>query len=182
LNVGKITLVQLTGEGGTRIQDDVRINAASNDDQYRQYLTVTLYEDTTYRLNVQFDCNGQRLRNSKNNCDPSQIVNVWIDFNDNEYDDRESRVLNRIQANRNTPRNTYDLDLYIPVIDNRNTKSGIHRMRLTVTASEEYQRDCGAIDNKETREYTVNIIPKATYAGKSSLFHRNIFLLKYRYI
>ena len=54
-----------------------------------------------------------------------------------------------------------------PYIDGRNTKTGPHRMRLTVTPSKEYQRDCGIIEYPETRDYTINIVPKARYPGKS---------------
>jgi hypothetical protein len=46
-------------------------------------------------------------------------------------------------------------------------------MRLTVTPSEEYQRDCGYAASPETRDYTVNIVPKAAYAyaGKCLTLH-----------
>ncbi len=166
LDFVRIILVQMTGAQGSRIQDDTRLASISNEDQYQQQRTVTLYEDTTYRLHVQFDCNGQSDRNT---CDFSQNVKVWIDFNDNGYDDGESRVLRRIRSNPNLPENTYDLELYIPDIDGRNTRAGLHRMSLTVVPSDEYQRDCGTTDFQESREYTVNIVPKGTYSGKSCL-------------
>ena len=44
-------------------------------------------------------------------------------------------------------------------------RSGHHRMRIVVTASEEYRKKCGRTDYSETREYTVNVVPRATYAG-----------------
>lgn len=164
-------VVQLSGEDGTQIQDDSQINVLSNDNQYRQYLTVTLYEDTTYRLSIQYDCNGQtRKKPRQNSCSISQNINVWIDFNDNEYDDGESRVIKRIQRNRNGPSNTYDFDLYIPALDNRNIRSGLHRMRLTVSPTEKYQRECGNVGYTESREYKVNILPKSRYIRKYSFF------------
>ncbi len=166
LNIGKIVLVQITGAYGSQIQDDTRTNAISNDDQYQQYQTVTLYEDTTYPLHVQLNCNRKSRKNSvQRTCSLSQKVNVWIDFNDNGYDDRESQVLRRARPNGNIPGNTYDLQLHIPTIDGRNTKAGSHRMRITVTPSEKYQGDCGTVNYQEAREYTVNIVPKATYSG-----------------
>jgi hypothetical protein len=171
LNIGKIILVQMDGAFGSTIQDDVRVNAISSDDPYRQTITVTLYEDTTYRLNVQLDCSRRSNRNGlKNNCGPSQKVNVWIDFNDNGYDDGESRVLQRARSNLNLPGNTYNLELYIPVIDGSNTLAGPHRMRVTVVPGDAYQRECGPVEYPEKRDYTANIVPKANYPGKSCLF------------
>ena len=156
------------GASGSRIQDDTRVNAISNDAHNRQGLSVTLYEDTTYQLHVQFECTGRSGRPIR--CGLSQAVNVWIDFNDNGFDDRESRDLQRTQSNGNTARNTNDWQLYIPAIDGTNTRSGLHRMRLSVVRNEKYRRECGTTDYKETREYTVNIIPKVSYSGKSCLY------------
>ena len=158
----------MAGVFGSRIQDDTRVTAITNDDQSLQDLSVTLYEDTTYQLHVQFDCSGRSGRTAR--CKLSHTVNVWIDFNDNGFDDQESRDLQRTQSSSNTPRNTYDWDLYIPAIDGRNTRSGLHRMRLSVVPSEKYQRECGTTDYKETREYTVNVFPKASYSGKCCLY------------
>lgn len=141
-------------------------------------MTVTLYEDMTYRLHIQFDCNGQSNGDSSNtNCDLSQTINVWIDYNDNGYDDNnENQILHHIQTNNNVLGNTNDLELYIPSINNNNIKTGIHRMRLTVIPSAEYQRECGNTDEKETREYTVNIVPKVSYQGKSFFF---IYIIRF---
>jgi hypothetical protein len=171
LNIGKIVLVQMVGEYESRIQDDTRANAILNDDQNRQSLTVTLYEDTIYRLHVQLDCGGQLGRDPFGNvCDLSQNVNVWIDFNDNGFDNAERRVLRRPSSNSYISSGTYDLEISIPLIDGRNTKAGLHRMRLAVMPSKKYRRECGTVKYKETREYTVNIVPKATYPGKSLSF------------
>ena len=168
LNLGRFTLVQMAGAYGSRIQDDTRVDRVAIDDQYRQYLTVTLYEDTTYRLHIQLDCQGQSDRDSnQRGCGLSQDVSVWIDFNGNGFDDGESRVLRRIRSNKKRAGNTFDFDLYIPVIDGGNTRSGSHPMRLSLTPSEQYQQDCGAVDNQETRDYTVNIVSKATYSGNA---------------
>lgn len=168
LNLGRIILVQMNGALESRIQDDVRISAVPDNDQYRQQRTVTLYEDTTYQLYVQLDCSRQSDRNTlQSRCDLSQNVKVWIDYNDNDYDDGESRILQRVRSSANRPENTYDLELYIPAIDSRNIRAGPHRMRLTIVPNEEYERECGTIQYLETREYTVNMIPKARYSGKS---------------
>jgi hypothetical protein len=171
LNIGNIVLVQMTGEYDSRIQDDTQTDTARNDDRNRQYLTATLYEDTIYRLHVEFDCGGLLGRDSYGNvCDLSQNVNVWIDFNDNGFDDAESRDPRRPSSNSYIAGGTYDMEISIPMIDGRNTKSGPHRMRLAVTPTDEYQRECGTVEDSETREYTVNIVPKATYPGKSLSF------------
>jgi hypothetical protein len=169
LNLGKIALVQMTGEHGSYIRDDVQTNGISNNEQNRQHITVTLYEDTTYRLHVQFYCDRQSSRDSfQSSCDLSQNVKAWIDFNDNGYDDDgESRVSTRSLSNNYKAGGTHDVEIYVPYIDDSNTKNGPHRMRLTVIPSEEYQRDCGIIEYPETRDYTIDIVPKARYPGKS---------------
>lgn len=164
-NIGRIILFQMTGALESRIQDDVLLSAAPNNDQYRQQeLSVTVYEDTTYRLHVQVECDRQSDR-----CGLNQNLKVWIDFNGNDYDDGESRVLQRVRSNTNRLDNINDYELYIPAINVRNIQAGSHRMRLTVTPNEEYERDCGAIQYPQTREYTINVVPKARYSGKSLL-------------
>jgi hypothetical protein len=98
-------------------------------------------------------------------------VNVFIDFNnDARYDEAESRVPHRWPLRSSMPLGIYDLEIDIPIIDGQNTKSGPHRMRIVVMPSEEYHRKCGHTDYRETREYTVNIIPKTINPG-------NMFLL-----
>jgi hypothetical protein len=170
LNIGKISLVQMAGEHGSYIRDDTQSNVISNNEQNRQHITVTLYEDTNYRLHVQFYCDRQSGRDSfQSSCDLSQNVKAWIDFNDNGYDDDggESRVSTRSLSNNYKAGGTHDVEIYVPYIDGMNTKTGPHRMRLTVMPSNEYQRDCGIIEYPETRDYTINIVPKARYPGKS---------------
>ena len=170
LNIGRIILVEISGEFQSRIHDDVRTNAIGVNNEYREELTVMLYEEMTYRLQVQVKCNRQSDGNMlQDRCDLSQNVKVWIDLNDNEYDDGESRILQHVRPNINVLSNTYDLELYIPPIDGRNIRAGSHHMHVSVVPNEEYQRECGTVQYPETREYTVNILPKATHSGKSFL-------------
>ena len=155
------------GEYGTRIHDDIRMNVALTDDQNRQSLSATIYGDATYRLQVQFDCGGQLDGNpSGSPCSQFLSVSIWIDFNDNGIDDGESRALDRAWASNDKADGNYDLVIRIPAIDGAKTKSGLHRTRLSVTASEEYQRECGAVDYKETRFYTLNVVPRLRYLSK----------------
>ncbi len=163
VNIGKLFFVQMSGEQGTSIRDERRMDEISSDDQNRQYQSVTLFENTVYRLNVQTECDRQ-LNQDTYPCDLSQNVNVWIDFNGDGLDETESRVFPRSSSSNSISDSTYDLEINIPYIDGRNTISGAHRMRLTITPNEEYQRSCGYNDNPETREYTVNIVPKVAYA------------------
>jgi hypothetical protein len=167
MSIGKIAFVQMSGEHGSAIREEIETDDIINDGQNRQYQTVTLYEDTTYRLHVQLDCNGQWARGSDENaCDLSQNLKTWIDFNDNRLDDEESSVPYRPSAYNQIQGGKYDLEIYIPLIDGRNTKTGFHLMRLSVIPSEEYRRNCGTTDYNEERQYTVNVVPKATYSGK----------------
>jgi hypothetical protein len=171
MSIGKIVVVQMAGEYGSRIEDDTRTDIISRNEQDRQDSSVTLFEDTTYRIHFQFDCNEERARfPSENACELSQNVKVWIDFNDNGFYDAQNLVPRRSQSNIYIPGDSYDLDIYIPTIDDRNTKAGIHRMRFTVVPTEDYYRSCGLVQFDETREYAVNILTKAKYSGKSNLF------------
>ncbi|CAF1451894.1 unnamed protein product, partial [Rotaria sp. Silwood1] len=151
----------MPGERGTRIQDDMQTTALSNDNRYQQYLTATVYEDSFYRLLVQLDCGGQLSGDTQETpCSRYLSVTVWIDFNDNGLDESESRLLQPAWSSNDVPTGTYNLDVNIPKIDGRTTKAGVHRMLVTVMASEDYQRECGSFPYKETREYTVDVIPK----------------------
>ncbi|CAF3859797.1 unnamed protein product [Adineta steineri] len=158
LCLNKIGLVQMDGDYGTNIHDDIRTYTNS------QSSTMTLYEETTHKLHVQLDCGGYLDGDSTSDpCSDSLSVHIWVDYNDNRFDDGESQILHRSWPNNGASTGIYDLQIYIPAIDDRNTRAGLHTMRLTVMPSEQYQRDCGTMDYKETRDYTVNIIPKARY-------------------
>lgn len=164
LNVGRIARVQMTGEEGSYILDDRRKNT---NDQNRQYLTITLYEDTTYRLNIQFLCGRQLNRASASTiCDVDQNINVWIDFNDNGFEESERRIVSYSSSDRYRSSGQYDLDISIPSIDERYIKSGYHRMRLSATINKDYRRTCSKVRIRQIRDYTVHILPKARYQGK----------------
>jgi len=160
LCINKLGLVQMNGELSSRIQDDIQTNFMLIDSQNREYLTATVFEESTYQLNVQLDCGGQLARDSLDNpCSSSLSVVVWIDFNDNTFDDdSERRILRRAWSDNGTPTGAYQVDLRIPTIDGRMVKPGPHRMRLTVMASDEYTRECGSIGYQETRDYTINAV------------------------
>ncbi len=168
MSIGKMILVQMVGEYGSRIEDNTRTDVISRNDQDS---SVTLFEDTNYRIHFQFDCNEERARfPSENACELSQNVKVLIDFNDNGFYDAQNLVPRRSQSNIYITGDSYDLDIYIPTIDDTNIKGGIHRMRFIVIPTEDYYRSCGVVQFDETREYTVNILPKARYSGKFNLF------------
>ncbi|CAF4301363.1 unnamed protein product, partial [Adineta steineri] len=58
------------------------------------------------------------------------------------------------------PFGIYDLNIYIPSVDEINIKSGQHRMKVIVKSSDEYINKCGNNDYYHTREYMINIISK----------------------
>ena len=166
MSIGTITLVRMSGEFGSYIQDDTRVDTFIADDSYQRYRTVTVYGGVVYQLQVQLNCNGQIGRDSTRNiCDTAQEIHAWIDFNNNNYDDGESRVLRRTDDNDRRPGDMYDLEIYVPAVDERSTLSGPHRMRLTVTPSDDYRRTCGDSNYKETRDYTVIIASKEGQRG-----------------
>ena len=161
----------MAGEQGTHIRDNIPTNTALRDNQNRHHLGITLYESTTYKIRIQLDCFPHAKGGLPDtNCNVAQDVNVLIDFNNDErFDPSESRVPNRWPLLSTMPLGIYDLDIELPVIDRLITKSGTHRMRIVVMPSEEYHQNCGRTDYRETREYTVNIIPKAVYRGNTLL-------------
>jgi hypothetical protein len=161
----------MAGEKGTHIRDDIPTNTALSENQNRHHLAVTLNENTVYRLRIQLDCRSYSSKGpSESNCNLAQDVNVWIDLNnDGQFDQTETRVPHRWPLYSSMPLGIYDFEISIPVINEYNMRSGEHRMRIVVTPSEEYRRKCGHTDYSETREYTVNIVPKATTYGGNML-------------
>ncbi|CAF3452688.1 unnamed protein product [Rotaria socialis] len=159
---GKIVLVIMAGEKGSHIRDDTPINTVIRDTQNQHHMAVTTYENTIYRLRIQLDCDQRSSRSSfKISCNLAQDVNVWIDFNnDGTFEESESRTPHRWPLRTTMTVGIYDLEIPIPSIDERSIKGGPHRMRIVVQSSDEYRRKCGRSDYSETREYTVNIIPK----------------------
>ncbi|CAF0777755.1 unnamed protein product [Adineta ricciae] len=162
LCLNRIGLVQMDGDHGSDIQDDFR--SYSNNGQYHRAFILTVIEGSTHKLHLQLNCGGHLGDQSADSpCSSSLSAHVWIDFNDNEHDDSESRLLHRSWPTDGTPTGTYDLNIYIPVIDDFSTRVGPHNMIITVAPSYEYQTECGAMDYKEQRSYSVNVVRKARH-------------------
>ena len=168
----------MTGERGTQIRDDMPTNALINDSQNQHHMAVTLYESTVYLLRIRLDCSWQLNSDLfDNGCNLAQDVNVWIDLNDDgEFDESEIRAPHRWPVTSYMADGIYDLQISIPEIDDKYIKTGRHRMRLVVMPSENYRRICGHADYNETREYTINIVPRMKYPGKySSVYCWSLF-------
>ena len=152
LQIGRLILVQMGGESSTRLQDDTRIH-------YRQYQTVEVYDNMYYQLQVQLSCQGLiGLNSGRNRCAQAQDVYAWIDFNDNNYPDpSEIHRLYRAQSKRKSGVNMYDLEVYIPIVDEVKTRSGAHKMALSIKPSEVYRRTCDNDEYEEIHHYTVII-------------------------
>ncbi|CAF2790009.1 unnamed protein product [Rotaria sp. Silwood2] len=165
-------LVLISGEQETYIRDDTSTIAVISDYQNRHHLAVTLFADSLYLIRIHLDCPRQYGSDSPGtDCNIAHRVDVWIDLNnDGNFDESENQVHRRSPIDSETRVNGYDLTIFIPQIDGTNTKAGHHRMRLSVMRSEDYQRQCGSTDYSETREYTVNIVPRKTCAGKICTF------------
>lgn len=167
LCINKIGLVELDGEHGSRIHEDIRTLILSNDGRGRQSVTAQVYEGSNYRLSVQLDCGGQLSSDLADSpCSRSLSIAVWIDYNDNNYNDEQSQLLIRSWSPNDAPTGIYSLDIRVPGIDNSVTKRGPHRMTLTVTPSDEYVRECGAFPYQETRQYTIDVLPRQIYVRK----------------
>jgi hypothetical protein len=158
----------MAGEHRTQIRDDASTRAIMRgDNQNQHHLTIILNEDTVYLLRIQLECSEQRTRDSfERNCNLMYDVNVWIDLNDDgRFDDSENAAPFRWPLNSYTPQGIYDLQIYVPLIDERKTKTGPHRMRLVIILNEQYQQQCGNNDYRETREYNVTIVSNTRQTG-----------------
>ncbi|CAF4022052.1 unnamed protein product [Adineta steineri] len=151
---GEIVLVTMSGEQGSHIRDNILKDILS-EKQNRHHLNVYLYENMNYQIRIQLDCLN------KENCNFVQDVNILIDFNnDNIFEQSESRIPHRSPLRSSIPFGIYDLNIYIPSVDEINIKSGQHRMKVIVKSSDEYINKCGNNDYYHTREYMINIISK----------------------
>ncbi|CAF1627216.1 unnamed protein product, partial [Adineta ricciae] len=159
LSLNKIGLVQMDGDDNSSIQDDIR--SFINNGQYRRAFILTVFEDSVHKLHVQMAC-GEYLgeRSSDSPCSNSLSVHLWIDFNSNGYDEEESRLLQRSWLTTEMSTGTYDLDVYIPAIDDRTIRAGQYTMKITVMPSHDYQSKCGTVDYSERKDYTLNIVRK----------------------
>jgi len=174
VRVGKVVLVVMAGEHRTQIRDDsVTRSLTSDNTRYQQHLAIILYEATVYLLRIQLDCSGQWSKDSlDNNCNLAYDVNAWIDLNnDNVFGDSENAAPFRWPLHSYTPQGVYDLQIHIPTIHANMTRSGTYRMRLVITLNEQYRRKCGNSDYRETRDYSVTIVPNSCgQLGKYLLF------------
>ena len=167
LCINKIGLVQLPGEFGTGIQDDTRTDLIATDEDNQPYLTASVYEDGTYRLHVELDCDAQSGRDSTGSpCSKSLSVFGWADYNDNQVDDNEGALLRRAWSDNDAPTGSFDWSIRIPSVDGRTIKAGPHRLRLSVMPSAEYIRECGSFAYQEVRDYTLNVVRRAREIGK----------------
>ncbi|CAF5183376.1 unnamed protein product, partial [Rotaria magnacalcarata] len=94
LCINKIGLVEMPGELGSGINDDIRTIAISNDDRSRHYLTASVYEHGNYSNSLS--------------------ITAWIDFNDNGYDDGETQLLQRAWPTHEKATGIYNLDVRVP--------------------------------------------------------------------
>lgn len=175
---GKIKLVLIGGELETYIRDDTSTNTAASGYYNRQNLVVTLFGDTIYLIRVYLDCPAPYgIDSVGNDCNLAHHMDAWIDLNDNgKFDEFENRVHHRLPIDAETSVHGYDLQVSIPVIDATHLAAGQHRMRIGVMRSEAYRANCDDSGYSETREYTVNIIPRKMCRGKIVLI---LSLLRY---
>ncbi|CAF1350497.1 unnamed protein product [Adineta steineri] len=160
-----IVLVIMAGEQGTEIRDDTLNDTIISEYQNRHHMAVSVYENTTYRIRIQLDCDPASSRGSLNNyCNLAQDVDVLIDLNDDgRYDQSESFIPHRWPLRSSIPLGLYDHELPIPASTDLRRRTGTHHMRIVVKPSEEYNAKCGHTDYAEIRDYTLQIIPRQAY-------------------
>lgn len=158
----------MTGELGTHIRDDTPMNTLISASQNRHHLSVTLYENTIYRIRIQLDCDRPTSKGTYDtNCNLAKEVNAWLDWNNDErFDDSEALFPYRWPLRTSVGLGLYDFEITIPAIDGRLLRNaGTHRVRIAVSSSKEYQDKCGRTGNTELREYTFNVIARPSYIG-----------------
>lgn len=174
-DVGRVVLVVMAGEYRTQIRDDASTRAAMNMiDRVEQHRSIVLYEEVTYLLRIQLECTHQRDRGyHRTNCTLPHDVNAWIDLNDNgEFDPSENAAPYRWPLTSYVPEGVYDLQIFVPNIDNNRIKSGPHLMRVTVTLNEQYRQKCGRNYFIESRDYNVTIVRPNTKLGTLLCLHQ----------
>lgn len=158
----------MASEYQTQIRDDPSTDAATrNDPVHERHSAITLYEDNMYLLRVQLECrsNGGK-QTARVNCSLPHDVNAWIDMNDDGvFDDSENAAPYRWPVTSYVPEGVYDLQIYVPILDPRQTQSGPHTLRLEVMLNEDYRRRCGKNYYRETRDYNVTIVRYKTEPG-----------------
>jgi hypothetical protein len=167
-NFPKIMLVLMAGEKGTEIRDDIPKNSLMNNHPNRHHMAVTLMEHTIYLIRIQLDCTTQLPTDlTRTGCNLAQDVIVALDLNDDgRFDESEIGSPYRWPVTSYMAEGIYDLQIHVPSIDSNYLTNRQHRMRVIVAPSEYYIRTCGYSGYNETREYSLTIIPKTTYAGK----------------
>ncbi|CAF1430287.1 unnamed protein product, partial [Adineta steineri] len=164
--LARIILVIMAGEVGSEIRDDKVYDASTNTNQNQHHMTVTLYENTIYLLRIQLDCSTQmRTELTDTGCNLAQDVDVWVDWNDDgNFDASEIEAPYLLPVTSYLPQGVYDIQLNIPLIDERYIANRPHRMRIVVAPSENYRRTCNNYQEySELREYNVNIISRKSY-------------------
>lgn len=141
-----MALILLTGQDNSEIRD-----------QNQYHGNVTLYESSVYVLRIRLDC----VKQYQSDCNLSYDINAWIDFNDDEnFDDFENRVHPHALMLGKEQDGFHNLEISTPKLDGVKTKLGQHRMSLNIKPNVDNRKICHDQDYSETREYTVNIIPK----------------------
>lgn len=177
-NAGKISLVLIGGELGTQVRDEASSKAAVYDNQNENYLSVTLFAYSLYQVRIYLDCSQEYGSHALDtNCKRAHHVNVWIDLNDDGvFDASENQIYHQSPINAETPGDIYNLQIFTPMFDDTKIKAGIHRMRISVTRSEAYQKQCGSTNYVETREYMANIIRRKVCRGKILILIFNVLV------
>lgn len=166
---GAISLVKLTGERGSQIEDRERVCSSTNNYDDQRDLTVTLFDDTSYSLRIDLACAKQESDygsaydepSSDSSCKQASYVDVWVDFNDdNVFDDARERLTSIDRSSSDSRQAQRTLTMYIPAIDGRYYLAGQHRMRIVLNHKEPSRGPCQNGGFGEARDYTIQVVPK----------------------
>ena len=169
-----ISSVKLYGEQTTEIDDTTKQCSVSDNYNDRRHLAVTLFDDTTYTLQIELYCaqqwgseNSDELDSSLSDttCNHKNYLDVWIDYNnDGVFDEYNERITTSDQHDDEDYHKTrYDISINVPQINGRSSVDGSHQMRIILRQDEQDRTPCYNSGFGEARDYIVHIRSKPEY-------------------
>ena len=164
--------MKLYGEQNSEINDQTKQCAASDNYNDRRNLVVTLFDDTTYTLQIELYCAQQwGFDNSdqpdsflsETTCDHKNYLDVWIDYDNNGVFDEYTERITTSNGYDDGYQTRFDLSINVPQIDRRNSVDGSRQMRIILRQDDQNRKPCYNTGYGEARDYTIQIRSKPDY-------------------
>lgn len=165
--------MRLYGEQNTAIDDTTKQCSATDNYNDRRNLVATLFDSTTYTLQIELYCAQQwGFDNSDEpdstlsgtTCNHKNYLDVWVDFDNNGvFDEYNERITTSDGYDDDNYKTRYDISINVPQIDGRNSVDGTHQMRIILRQDEQNRQPCYNSGSGEARDYTLQIRSKRDY-------------------